>query len=491
LVAILVFGCLLALTARPASAADKTNKERFDIVGEGHQTGGLRASVAKLAFPKRAVLLEVPGRAALPAIRFHVNEDGVPVFGLAVSRVGGGAASHYVLRYVSHRPWGEKEVEASVIVVGVGVIDLDYNAPHRARQIVLPASPKTPSRSRPHAPAPPKPARVVLAHPAKSTSFWQSAAGLIGTAFGAALLLVLALALLLRTGKRRTSLRRRVAEFAPVRRDTTTEVASPARVSRMGTLERILRQMSWWPRFKENVENAGFALSASDVVARAAATTIIVATLIGLVVGSAAVSVLAIPFGFIAVRSLVRYKLAKRRQAFAEQLATHLEELASAMRAGHGLVSGLVAVARSAAEPSRTEWTRVLTDEQLGMPLEEAMSALARRMESDDVEQVALVASLHHRTGGNMAEVLDRVSEGVRERGDLRRELRALTSQARLSRWVVTILPFALVLIIEIIDPKYMRPLFQTTGGFVVLAAAAILVTIGSLIMRIFTEIKV
>jgi tight adherence protein B len=125
------------------------------------------------------------------------------------------------------------------------------------------------------------------------------------------------------------------------------------------------------------------------------------------------------------------------------------------------------------------------------MPLEEAMSALARRMESDDVEQVALVASLHHRTGGNMAEVLDRVSEGVRERGDLRRELRALTSQARLSRWVVTILPFALVLIIEIIDPKYMRPLFQTTGGFVVLAAAAILVTIGSLIMRIFTEIKV
>jgi tight adherence protein B len=150
-----------------------------------------------------------------------------------------------------------------------------------------------------------------------------------------------------------------------------------------------------------------------------------------------------------------------------------------------------MAVARSASEPSRTEWTRVLTDEQLGMPLEEAMRALAGRMGSDDVEQVALVASLHHRTGGNMAEVLDRVSEGVRERGELRRELRALTSQARLSRWVVTVLPFALVLIIEIIDPKYMRPLFQTTGGFIVLAFAGVLVTIGSLIMRMFTEIKV
>jgi tight adherence protein B len=491
LVALSAFVALLAVSVRAAHAADKTNKERFDIVGEGHQTGGLRASVGNDAFPKRALLLTVPGKKGLPAIRFHVNEDGLPVVGLAVSRLGGGAVGHYVLRYASHRPWGEKEVETSIIVIGVGVIDVDYNVPHKRHQVVLPVRPKSPPPAHPHHHATGRHASVVFPNQPKSTSFWESGAGLIITAFAAALLLVLGLVLLLRTGKRRSSLRRRVAEFTPTPRETAAEAAGPARAIRLVSLEQILRQMSWWPRFKDNVENAGFTLAASDIVARAAGMTIIVAALIGLVVGSAAVSLLVIPFGLIAVRSLVRYKLAKRRQAFAEQLATHLEELASAMRAGHGLVSGLMAVARSASEPSRTEWTRVLTDEQLGMPLEEAMRALAGRMGSDDVEQVALVASLHHRTGGNMAEVLDRVSEGVRERGELRRELRALTSQARLSRWVVTVLPFALVLIIEIIDPKYMRPLFQTTGGFIVLAFAGVLVTIGSLIMRMFTEIKV
>jgi tight adherence protein B len=396
-----------------------------------------------------------------------------------------------VLRYVSHAPFGEKEVETAILVIGVGAIDLDYNAPVRSHQNVLPAPHRKSLGS--NAPTPPRPTqpKPVLTHHSASTSFWRSRAGLISTSLAAALLLALGLVLLLTTRKRRHSLRRRVAEFTPVAPEIAAESPGRLRVTHFRALERVLRQMSWWPRFKDDVENAGFTQSAADIVALTAALTLSVSVLAAVVFGSAAVLLLIVPFGLIALRALVRHKLSKRRHAFHEQLAPHLEELASAMRAGHGLVSGLAAVARSASEPSRTEWTRVLTDEQLGMPLEEAMRALAGRMESDDVEQVALVASLHHRTGGNMAEVLDRVSEGVRERAELRRELRALTSQARLSRWVVTLLPVALVLIIEIIDPKYMHPLFHTTAGFIVLALAAILVTIGSLIMRLFTEIKV
>jgi tight adherence protein B len=183
--------------------------------------------------------------------------------------------------------------------------------------------------------------------------------------------------------------------------------------------------------------------------------------------------------------------LRKQRQLFGDQLAPHLEELASAMRAGHGLVAGLVAMVASAAEPSRAEWGRVLADEQLGMPLDIAMRSLAKRMDCDDVEQVALVATLHSRTGGNMAEVLDRVADGVRERADLRRELRALTSQARLSRWVVTALPPALIGVIELIDPAYMRPLLTTTLGIVMLGIALVLLIAGSMVMRAVTEIKV
>jgi tight adherence protein B len=91
-------------------------------------------------------------------------------------------------------------------------------------------------------------------------------------------------------------------------------------------------------------------------------------------------------------------------------------------------------------------------------------------MDCSDIEQVALVAALQSRSGGNMADVLERVADGVRERADLRRELHSLTAQARLSRWIVTGLPVALVLILELLRPAYLRPLFQTT------AAAALVV---------------
>jgi tight adherence protein B len=216
-----------------------------------------------------------------------------------------------------------------------------------------------------------------------------------------------------------------------------------------------------------------------------------VAAVAALASGVPVVGFLILPVGPIALGSLVRYRREKQQRLFSQQLAQHLEELASAMRAGHGLVAGLRAMVEAALEPSRSEWARVVNDEQLGKPLDEAMHTLALRMDCYEVDQVALIASLHQRTGGNIAEVLDRVAEGVRERAELRRELQALTAQARLSRWVVTGLPFVLVGVIELVDPPYLRPLFKTTGGHVVLALAAMLLGIGALVMRKLTEIKV
>jgi tight adherence protein B len=202
-------------------------------------------------------------------------------------------------------------------------------------------------------------------------------------------------------------------------------------------------------------------------------------------------SLIALPVGPLILRAVVGQRLRRQRELFGEQLAGHIDELASAMRAGHGLAAALAVVAQSATEPSHREWTRVVTDERLGKPLEEAMHSMAERMNSHEIEQVALVASLHSRTGGNMAEVLERVAEGVRERAELRRELKALTAQARLSRWVVTLLPPALIAIFTLLDRAYMRPLFTTSGGIVMLGICAALLVIGSLIMRRLTEIKV
>jgi tight adherence protein B len=197
---------------------------------------------------------------------------------------------------------------------------------------------------------------------------------------------------------------------------------------------------------------------------------------------------LAVPF---VVRGLVLYKIEKKRRLFGEQLPDNLDVVASGLRAGHSLVGGLSLVVNDAAEPSKSEFQRVVADEQLGVPLEDALMVVAERMKSRDVEQVALVSSLQRETGSNSAEVLDRVIENIRERAGLRRLIRSLTAQGRLSRWVVTFLPVGLLLVISAINPTYMRPLFTHTSGRIVLAIGVIMIVSGSLVIKKIVDIKV
>ena len=119
------------------------------------------------------------------------------------------------------------------------------------------------------------------------------------------------------------------------------------------------------------------------------------------------------------------------RRAFEEQLADNLDVLAGAMRTGHSTMGALSVMADSSIEPSKTEFRRVLQDEQLGVPLDDALMVMARRMQSYDAEQLALVMRLQREAGGNTAEVLDRVAEVIRGRMELRRLVDVLTAQAQ------------------------------------------------------------
>ena len=120
-----------------------------------------------------------------------------------------------------------------------------------------------------------------------------------------------------------------------------------------------------------------------------------------------------------------------------------------------------------------------------------SLHVVVERMESRELEQVALVASLQRQTGGNTAEVLDRVTETIRERFELRRTVRTLTAQGRLSRWVVSLLPLFLLLVISLLNPGYMHPLFATTPGRIALVFAAVMVVAGSVVIKRIINIKV
>jgi tight adherence protein B len=168
-----------------------------------------------------------------------------------------------------------------------------------------------------------------------------------------------------------------------------------------------------------------------------------------------------------------------------------LQVIASAMRAGHTIIGALAVVATESPEPTRTEMRRALADEQLGVPLDSALDRVARRMQSREFEQVAVVAGLQREAGGNAAEVLDRVAESVRDRIELRQLVRSLTAQGRLSRWILTLLPPGLAGIIALLDPGYLSPLVDKAAGRAILITAAIMIVVGSLMIKKIVDVKV
>jgi tight adherence protein B len=165
--------------------------------------------------------------------------------------------------------------------------------------------------------------------------------------------------------------------------------------------------------------------------------------------------------------------------------------MASSLRAGQSLAGSMTTVVEDAIEPSRREFRRVVADEQLGVPLDEALEVTATRMQNTDMYQVAIVAMLQREAGGNMAGVLDQVIENVRARMELRRLVRVLTAQARMSRWIISFIPLALIVLIAIISPSYIAPLFNESGGQLALVVAGVCVLVGFFVINRIASLNV
>ena len=252
--------------------------------------------------------------------------------------------------------------------------------------------------------------------------------------------------------------------------------------------ERSLERTRWWQSFKEGLQFADVTIPPVQVVFGTVVVTLFAAWALSLIAAPLALCAVAVP---LILRGIVKGRIARKRRLFGDQLADNLDVLASGMRAGHSLVGALSVVVADAAEPSKSELQRVIADEQLGVPLEAALDRVVERMRSRDLEQVALVASVQSETGGNAAEVLDRVIETIRERQEVRRLIRTLTAQGRLARWIVSLLPILLMIGIAIISPSYLRPMFTHTGGLVALVLGGFMIAAGSVIIGKIVDIEV
>lgn len=181
----------------------------------------------------------------------------------------------------------------------------------------------------------------------------------------------------------------------------------------------------------------------------------------------------------------------KRVQLFNEQVVDSLELIANGLKSGYSFLQAAELVANEAAPPMATEYKRLLREANLGVNIETALQDLAHRVESEDMELVVTAILIQRQVGGNLAEVLDKISHTIRERVRLQNELRAHTAQGRMSAWVVSLLPPGIAVYIFFTNRQFIMVLFGEPLGRLLLLIAIVMQIFGVLIIRRIVNIEV
>jgi tight adherence protein B len=188
---------------------------------------------------------------------------------------------------------------------------------------------------------------------------------------------------------------------------------------------------------------------------------------------------------------IVRYRRNKRMYAFEEMLPEAIDLLGRAIRAGHPLSAGLKMVADETTDPIQSEFRRTHEENRFGLPFEDALLAMADRVNIVDVRILVTAILIQREIGGNLAEVLDNLANVIRVRFTIRRQLRVYTAQGRFSGYVLAILPIAVGAAIYSLNPPYIRLLFTDPFGKLMLLTAIVFQIIGFLWIRKIVDIEI
>jgi tight adherence protein B len=257
----------------------------------------------------------------------------------------------------------------------------------------------------------------------------------------------------------------------------------------VGIVDGVLVRRGTVSRLARTLQGAGLRLGPADFVLLVVAATAVSAAL-GLLVGG---FLLAVPLGVTTVvlaRVVVGLLASRRRAAFADQLDDSLQLMANSLRAGHSILRAVDSVAQEAPAPTSEEYAALINQTRMGRDLTEALDDLAGRMGSDDFSWVAQAIAIQREVGGNLAEVLDAVGHTIRERNAIRRQVKALSAEGKLSAIVLLALPPAVGGVLALIRPEYVAKFTESLMGYVLLAVAAVLMIIGTVWMRKTVQIK-
>jgi tight adherence protein B len=180
-----------------------------------------------------------------------------------------------------------------------------------------------------------------------------------------------------------------------------------------------------------------------------------------------------------------------RLNTFAAQLSDAMELVARALRAGHSLQAGMHVVAEEMPAPISAEFGRVYEEQNLGIPLEDAMGAMCDRVPNLDLRFFVTSVAIQRQTGGDLAEILDKIGHLIRERYRILGQVKALTAEGRLSGVVLIGLPFLLFVIMLHIKYDYVKALWETELGIKMLVASGVSMILGALVIKKIVDIKV
>jgi len=247
-------------------------------------------------------------------------------------------------------------------------------------------------------------------------------------------------------------------------------------------------QGGWTTRTALQLERAGLQLRVNEYLLIRVLVAVLSFLLVGLISGGHPVGLIVAAIvsvcGFMAPAFVVEGLRVRRVHKIDEQLEQMVSMVSNSLKAGFGLLQSLDQAAQQLPPPLSSELLRVVHETDVGATLEDALTALAERVESYDLDMTVTAILVQRTVGGNLAEVLDNVGHTIRERVRIQGEINTLTAQKKLSGAVIGLMPVALVLLFFAVDPDYMSTLFTNPAGRIMLAIGTILDMIGLLMIR-------
>ncbi|WP_107768135.1 type II secretion system F family protein [Nocardioides terrigena] len=243
-------------------------------------------------------------------------------------------------------------------------------------------------------------------------------------------------------------------------------------------------------RISQRLAGAGSALTASEWVLLHAGL-VVGGAAVGFIMGGPPMTVLGLVLGLVIPWVYLKWRHRRRLSRFNAQLAQTLGLMAGGLQAGLSLPQAVDSVVREGHEPMAGELRRALVEQRLGIDISDALEGVGERMDSEDFGWVVMAIRIQREVGGNLAEILHTVAETLREREYLRRQVKALSAEGRLSGYILTGLPPLIGLYMYFANRAYLEVLYTTTVGMILLAVAFVFLSVGAFAMSRLAKVEV